>query len=175
MTNFETGDDGSKFEPVKKQSLGKFVLHRFNGDEEFVLEEASLNITPDQQGNLVLELEAITNGTVIKSLPDTEGLYGSPTASIFVTIPRPATVNLVGMKLSLPCSYDELIEDFRTNFYYVEHESLEANEIEFLALKENKYWVKWTGETLDVNYYDGSKPDTRVEIEGWFTIASDDF
>ncbi|MEU0626230.1 hypothetical protein [Streptomyces sp. NPDC005989] len=28
--------------------------------------------------------------------------------------------------------------------------------------------LRWTGERDDVNFYDGSKPPTRIEIEGDF-------
>ena len=173
FADFDAGGDGSKFKPQKFRPVGKFVLHRFNGDEEFALEQASIGITHDRSGDW-LRLTAITNGTIIKSLPDTEGLHGRPKASISVNISRVDPTNLVGLRLSVPISYDDLIGDDRANFYYLEHESLDENEIEILAVKENKYLVKWSGQTLDVNYYDGSKPMTHVEIEGWFTMDSHD-
>jgi len=173
FADFEAGGDGSKFKPKKVQPVGKFVLHRFNGDEEFALERASIRITHDKNGDWLM-LTAITNGTVIKSLPDTEELRGQPKASISVDISRSDPTNLVGLKLSVPISYDKLIGDDRANFYYLDHESLDENEIEILAIKENKYLVKWIAQTLDVNYYDGSKPKTHIDIEGWFTMESDD-
>jgi hypothetical protein len=33
---------------------------------------------------------------------------------------------------------------------------------------EDRFRVLWVGVTQDVNYYDGSKPPTRVEIDGFF-------
>ena len=45
---------------------------------------------------------------------------------------------------------------------------LNDNEIEFLERNEDWFRIRWTGVTQDVNFYDGTKPDTRVEIEGWF-------
>ena len=35
--------------------------------------------------------------------------------------------------------------------------------------------IRWTATTIDVNYYDGSKPRARVEIEGDFEFAPDDY
>ena len=38
---------------------------------------------------------------------------------------------------------------------------------------EDRFWLRWTAVTQDVNYYDGSKPATRVEIEGEFLFVTD--
>jgi hypothetical protein len=42
--------------------------------------------------------------------------------------------------------------------------------IEFVERKGDELHVRWTGTTIDVNYYDGSKPPTRVEVDAWFTL-----
>jgi hypothetical protein len=173
FADFAAGGDGSKF-VRKKVQVGTIKLHRFNGDEEFALEEAYLHIQPETETSMQLELEAGNYGTVLKGLPDTEILNAWPGAHIFVELPFPASEPLTGKKISLPVAYDETIQNTRATFYYVEHEALEDNEIEFLEHKDNRYRIRWTGRTMDVNFYDGSKPDTRIEIEGWFTISESD-
>jgi hypothetical protein len=160
--DFASGGDGSKFRTKKVKPVGRMVLHRFNGDEEFAIERALIRRVGSH-----LEIKAVTNGTVIKSLPDTKGLPASPRARI--SIAAPIVKNWVNLKLSLP---DGDTEESNATFYYVEHESLTANEITFLERKKNQYLLKWTAQTPDVNYYDGSKPDTLVEIEGWFTLEA---
>ena len=45
------------------------------------------------------------------------------------------------------------------------------NKIEFLERSGGALKIRWIGTTTDVNYYDGSKPDTRVVIESWFAFA----
>ncbi|MEP7286534.1 MAG: hypothetical protein ABI947_12280 [Chloroflexota bacterium] len=169
FADFANGGNGSKFKRKKSRQVGKFILHRFNGDEEFALGPANIHIGHDENGSW-LGLEAYTNGTVIKSLPDTEELYGRPHAFISAAVSQ--TKDLVGVKLSVSTSYDDSLEDYISRFYYLRHESLDANEVEFLSRRKDKYLVRWTGQTPDVNYYDGSKPDTYIEIEGWFTVKS---
>jgi len=39
--------------------------------------------------------------------------------------------------------------------------------------KGHAFRVQWTGTTNDVNHYDGSKPTTRVEIEGHVHAGED--
>ena len=174
FADFAAGGDGSKFKRKKvRRPVGKLILHRFNGDETYALERAVIRVERREIGAQI-ELRAQTNGTVIKSLPDTQGLHGTPDAWVSNAISLSEVENLVGMKLSVPHAYDENTQDFNTNFYYVEHEPLLTNEIEFVSRSKNRYRVKWTSQTLDVNCYDGSKPDTRVEIEGWFTLEAQD-
>jgi hypothetical protein len=54
--------------------------------------------------------------------------------------------------------------------YYYEHEDLDNNVIDVLRQEQDCFQIRWTATTLDVNYYDGSKPDTRVEIDGMFCV-----
>lgn len=55
-----------------------------------------------------------------------------------------------------------------TNFYYCEHENTESNMIEVLAADEERLLLRLTGETIDVNFYDGSKLRTKLSVETWF-------
>lgn len=52
-----------------------------------------------------------------------------------------------------------------TNFYYCAHESTERNHIEILAVDGSTLRVRLRGETVDVNYYDGSRPPTVLTAE----------
>jgi hypothetical protein len=54
--------------------------------------------------------------------------------------------------------------------YSCEHEPLRNNNITVVSRTGDRFWLRWTAVTKDVNYYDGSKPPTQVEIEGkfWF-------
>ena len=57
-------------------------------------------------------------------------------------------------------------------FYYFSHQALRDNKVKVLSqLSETKIRVHWTGRTQDVNYYDGSKPDARIEVECDFDIG----
>jgi hypothetical protein len=168
FADFANGGDGSKFKIKKSKPVGTFVLSRFNGDEVFNLERAVIHI--EKYGNKsCLVIEARTNGSVVKSLPDTVELHAEPNAQIILPVSDSEINNLVGKKFSLPNSYDKKNNNYAATIYYVEHEPIDANEIEFVSRKKDKFSIKWTGLTKDVNYYDGSKPNTSITIEGWFT------
>jgi hypothetical protein len=50
--------------------VGKFTLHRFNGDEEYEVQRATILAVHDKDG-FRLWFEAETDGVCLKSLPDT--------------------------------------------------------------------------------------------------------
>jgi len=148
-------------------SVGKFVLHRFNGDEEYEVQRATILAVHDEDG-FRLWFEAETDGVCLKNLPDTASLRGSPKAEVAVGLKKVEPGRLVGKKFKVPLAYDEEIDDHVASIYYVEHEDLDDNEIEVIAQDGDTFEVRWTGTTTDVNYYDGSKPRTRVEIVAAF-------
>ena len=150
--------------------LGTLTLHRFNGDEVFGLSEATIRASPDGD-DVLLNLAVNTHQCPIKTLPDTEELRAWPNAEVTVRVPRAQLASLVGRRFSVPKAWDEAEGDHVSRIYYCEHEDLNENEVEFLELSGDALKVRWTGTTTDVNYYDGSKPDTRVVIESWFSLT----
>jgi len=55
-----------------------------------------------------------------------------------------------------------------TNFYYCSHEQTDDNVVEVLAVEGSRVLARLTGQTIDVNYYDGSKPPTLLSVQAWF-------
>ena len=53
---------------------------------------------------------------------------------------------------------------------YCEHAALRDNRIRVVARDGDRFHLRWTATVRDVNYYDGSKPPTRVEIQGEFVF-----
>ena len=152
-------------------SLGKIVLHRFNGDEEFEIQEATIFSGHDYDGvGYLLYFEAKSNGVRIKSLPDTAEFHGWPSAQVEVALQAVEPDRLVGCRFSVPHGYDEEVEDDVASFYYFEHEDLDNNELEVLSQEGDVFQIRWTGTTCDVNFRDGSKPLTNLEIDGRFTF-----
>ena len=152
-------------------SLGKIVLHRFNGDEEFEIQEATIFSGYDYDGvGYLLYFEAKSNGVCTKSLPDTAEFPGWPSAQVEVALKAIEPENLVGRHFSVPHGYDEEVEDDVASFYYFEHEDLDNSELEVLSQEGDVFHIRWTGTTVDVNFRDGSKPPTQVEIDGKFTF-----
>lgn len=169
FADFARGGDGSAFRSGKPKAVGKLTLQRYNGDEIFEIETAVMRIE-GRGGRTRLSLEIATHGRVEKSLPDTAGLLSQPGAQIAVPLEGLTVAGLVGKRFSLPQPYDEVTGDYLATFYYVEHEPLEANEVEIVSRKKDRFLVRWQGTAGDVNDYDGSKPDARISIEAWFSL-----
>lgn len=64
---------------------------------------------------------------------------------------------------------DSLDRDF-ARLYYFEHQEVDDNRGRITYKGKGIFHVHWTGTTMDVNYYDGSKPETRLELEGEFLL-----
>jgi RNase P/RNase MRP subunit p29 len=150
-------------------NTGTFVLHRFNGDEVYQFSDATILAYHDKD-NVYLCFEVDTQKESLKSLPDTVELAAHPNAEVTIILDKLIPNELVGTCFSVPSGYDEHLDEWRGRIYYCEHEALDNNHIEILARKGEHVTVRWTGTTIDVNYYDGSKPVTKVEIEGTFVF-----
>lgn len=145
------------------------VLHRFNGDEVYAVKSATLQVFP-RDGAFDLFLYVNTKAKALKLLPDTKGLNARPNAEVYIEVESPDASKFVGRRFSIPKSWSDEVGDHVSCIYYCEHSDLNNNEVQILEQKEDKFLVHWTGSTTDVNHYDGSKPDTNVEIKAWFTL-----
>ena len=150
--------------------VGTLTLHRFNGDEIFHVSDATLSYFVADT-HVVLQFEVNTENEPVQTLPDTEELNGWPNGTWQLTVPSFDPDDLVGKTFSIPLGYDEEGEEYLTNFYYVEHETIDNNEIAVTGRDKDKLQVTVTGTVLDVNYYDGSKPTTKVIVQASFTLS----
>lgn len=148
--------------------LGEFVLHRFNGDERFKLATATMQAWPVETG-VQLNFEVQTEEEPVATLPDMAELGAHPSAECSVTIPGASIGELLGRRFLVPKGVDE-DWDWVGRLYYYEHDDLDENVVEIVAQEGSVFHVRWTASATDVNYYDGSKPRTRVEIDGWFVF-----
>jgi hypothetical protein len=147
--------------------LGRFILRRLAVGEEYRLETATIRAFPESDGiELIFETE--TAKGPIRSLPDTAESNRRPRAEVTVKAPALDPSHLVGQRFSIPDAYDEQNDECIATIYYFEHAGLNQNEIEIRERDGDLFRVLWTATTLDVVHYDGSQPDTIVEIAGWF-------
>ena len=147
--------------------LGSLVLRRFAGAEEYRLETATIRASRDSDA-IELQFEAETAKGPIRSLPDTAECNRRPRAEITVKAPALDPNHLVGQRFSVPDAYDEDNDDRIATIYYFEHADLNHNEIAIRDRDGDLFRLRWTAMTRDVVHYDGSQPDTIVEIDGWF-------
>jgi hypothetical protein len=149
--------------------VGTFVLHRFNGDEIYAVNSATITAS-EEDGAVELFLYVDTRARSIQTLPDTAELHQQPNAEVSITLKKLDVAKLAGRRFSVPTSWSEEKQDHVSCLYYCEHGDLNKNVVRVLEQQGNEFLVHWTGTTTDVNYYDGSKPDTKVEIKAWFTF-----
>ncbi len=149
--------------------VGTFVLHRFNGDEIYAVKSATLQAF-EARGAVELFLYVNTKAKPLQTVPDTAELDPRPNAEVYITLKELAASKLVGRRFSVPASWSEEKQGHVSCVYYCEHADLNKNVVRFLEQQGNKFLVHWTGTTTDVNYYDGGKPETKVEIKAWFTF-----
>lgn len=116
---------------------------------------------------LNLEIQADEHGT--KTTTDTAKYPAAPNVQVSIYGTHFDPLALVGQRFTVDSAYDEDMDDWVSRFYYYEHQGIDNNVIEFLDRDDDgRYHVRWTGETIDPNYYDGSKPATIVEIDARF-------
>ena len=141
-------------------------LLRFCGEELYPITKATWQLYKDDVNELWLEIYA---GPGITLSEDTKSLSGQPSWELTYKADNLDVSSLkAGFRAEIPSGYDESIEDYITNFYYCEHEPTNNNIIEIIAVEGDRLLIRLTGETLDVNYYDGSKPATKLFLETWF-------
>jgi hypothetical protein len=142
------------------------VLDRFCGRETHPIVSGTWSVFHDdsiQMPTLCIQIRA---GAGVELHEDTKELNAEPSWEINVVSADMSDSALKsGARFSVPKGYDEEQGGFVTNFYYWAHEATEQNVIEILARKGETLHVRLSGQTVDVNYHDGSKPPTRICVE----------
>ena len=150
-------------------SIGTMTLHRFNGDEIFPVEKAIVECFKNEE-EVSLTFRADASEKPIKTLPDTETLKAHPFYEVILSSKSFDIHNFVGNRYELASGYDEETDEYLTDFYYCEHEVIDDNTIEVVEQHGDLFKIRMIGSTIDVNYYDGSKPQTKVIVEALFKI-----
>jgi len=145
----------------------ELLMKRFNGDEKYKIKTATWNLYKDN-GLMNLCFLVESEEAIAQS---------EDTASFFQLLNW--ELNLVGKTIEenhlkggfaakIPEAYNEELDGWLTNFYFAEHEGSENNCIEILDRRYDELLIRITGEINDVNYYDGSKPRSKVVVQAWF-------
>jgi hypothetical protein len=152
-------------EREEKMSIGTLILKRFNGVETYQLTSAEMMHYQTEDGwSLSLHFE--TSLDCVKTTDDTLDYPSQPNGDVYIHKTKFDLDRLVGQRFLVPHGYDDDYGDYVSRFYYFEHEELDNNVVEFIAMQYGRYHVRWTGTTIDPN--DGSKPEALMEIDGHF-------
>jgi hypothetical protein len=150
--------------PMNDEAL--LVLDRFCGRETHPITEGRWNLYHDDELDLPTLCIRLRAGPGRGLHEDTQTLHAQPHWELNVVQAGlvPATLQ-AGATFTIPDGCDDDQGGYVTNFYYCSHESSEANRIEILARHGDTLRVRLRGETVDVNYYDGSRPPTVLSAE----------
>jgi hypothetical protein len=151
-------------------SIGTFVLHRFAGDEVYLLKSATIDYATVGDG-VQLTFTARAAPGALQTVPDTAQFPAAPHAEAIIFLPQADAHMLVGQRFVIPTSYDKQQDEHLATIYYYEHKDLDNTVIDVLAQEQNRLHICWHATTRDVNYYDGSQPATEVVIEGLFSVT----
>jgi hypothetical protein len=153
-------------------AVGTMMLHRFNGEEIYEIEEATISSHKVSNGIVAVTFLAKAGKVPLKTLPDTISLRAQPFAEVILHMsPGQLAALGNGQKFLLPKGYDEETSEYLTNFYYCEHEPMDDNEVVILERSGAQVSAQVSGSVVDVNFYDGSKPRTKVVVNAMFTLA----
>jgi hypothetical protein len=160
-------DHPEEVPPPPPSSAGRFILHRFNGDEVYRFKSAVMWAYLTEAG-VALWFEVEADPENAQRCEDTEGLRRSPKAEVGIDLPELDAGALVGKEFSIAGTKSDREDSCMSLLYYCEHEALRQNRITVLSRNGDRLGLRWTATTKDINYYDGTRPPTQVEIEGEF-------
>jgi hypothetical protein len=142
------------------------VLERFCGRETYPVIEGAWSIFHDEELDMPTLCIQLHAGPGIELHEDTETLRAQPSWEINVVSKTLHASGLrPGVTFSVPKGYDEAQGGYVTNFYYCSHQATDDNRVEIVAVDDTTLLVRLSGQTIDVNFYDGSKPPTRLSVE----------
>lgn len=151
--------------------MNQLTITRFNGTEVFPIESAHLFTVGDSE-DLVLwfEIEATEEGATFNA--DTAEYPASPSAQLGIKVAQFDPSKLVGQQFKHPGISSDDEDACYALFYYYEHQPVWDNQVSILSQSSNIFKICWIARTSDVNYYDGSQPDAKIEINADFTLKS---
>lgn len=143
-------------------------MMRFKGLEIYQIESAKWSLYPDDDSTAINLCVRVKCSKALKQFEDTKYVGGIPHWELNLVDPALVDSSLVaGYLASIPASHDEK-RGWLTNFYFSSHEGSEQNTIEVLAREGDRLLLRVTGEIIDVNHYDDSKPRSKVTVVTWF-------
>ncbi|MEN1985617.1 hypothetical protein [Paenibacillus hubeiensis] len=150
--------------------MGTLTLKRFNGIEQFRLVNSNVFAVRNDDGTIMLWFETETDPAAIMSVEDTAELSMNPDAEITLILEHLALKEFKAMSYELINGYNPKTRSLDARLYYFEHEAVNENTVELEYRDKGVFYLKWAGRTTDISYYDGSKPDTILEVEGEFIL-----
>jgi hypothetical protein len=152
--------------------MNKLTISRFNGIEVFQISTIIAQFK-EVENKKYLKLSVKTDAA-LQVVHDTVNLRALPNAEIFIEVDSFDKNLLEHAQFQIAKGYDPANRDFiAASFYYTEHQELNDNVVEIRHVSGDKYRLTWSAETQDVNFYDGSKPKSKVLVQSEFTFVTE--
>ena len=148
---------------------GRFILHRFNGDEVYRFGKAMIWSYSKDPG-VTLWFGVWADPDAIRRCEDSAEMERAPTAEVAIDLPQLDVDQLVGREFAIPGARSDDEDSSTALLYYCEHEALRDSRIKVVSRDGSRFWLRWTAVVRVVCHFDGSKPPTLVEIEGEFSL-----
>lgn len=97
-------------------------------------------------------------------------MLNNPDAELTIYLDTLKLDEFAPLEFTITQGYNENSRSLDARLYYFEHQEVNDNQGRIEYRGNGVFYVYWIGSTMDGNYYDGSKPDTRLELEGEFTM-----
>ena len=147
-------------------------MDRFCGLEKYRIESATWNLHEyEGRPNLCVFLDS---KDAVQQAADTAELFQGLNWELNIVDDSISEVALQpGFESVRPRAFDESQGGWITNFYFVSHEGTHTNRVEILQTKGDELLIRLSGQVPDVNYYDGSKADSKLSAIAWFIRRPD--
>lgn len=149
--------------------MNTLILERFCGEESYPVKSAEWYIldgdgTWDDPYSLWLEVKC---GAGEKLSEDTKSLAAEPNLDISFDALHLKNEEI---KAGLVMENENEEDESTALMYYCDHQPTRKNRMEVLERDGDSLVIKITAKTTDVNYYDGSKPDNKIEVVARFQL-----
>lgn len=151
---------------VSAAGLDELLIHRFLGSEIYHIEVAEWNLYNQEAGNMNFWIRLVCD-TAIKQFDDTAYTLTIPCWEL--NLKGQAFVLEEGFEATIPEGYDGSKGGFIANFCALDLEESDNNTVRIVKKQGDKLLLKLYGEVKDLNFYDGSKPKSKLVAETWFT------
>ena len=155
--------------PLSSPENSILILDRFNGIEGYPIELAEWNLYRNKESGLMNLWICLRAGKAIFQQEDTQYLNAQPNWELNLVDANISESSIkAGFNATIPECYDESKDGWITVMYFCDHQGTDRNSIEIVEVDGSRVRFRLRGDTTDVNYYNGSKPETKLSVDTWF-------
>lgn len=157
------------YQGLKKDILYIDFISKEFGSEQFAIKNQQYNFYPVDDDLWELSFQLHSAKELVRDKELKEVLDALPNLEATVLVPEHQIDLYQGQHFYQQSGYDYATDEYMTNFYYFEHETIEHLEIELLLLGENSITAAIQGE-VNINNNRSNEPDARIKVLTTFRL-----